>query len=186
MGIEALVADARRGSDGAFRELVDRTHGRIYRWALAQTGDPDDADDVAQGVLVKLLTRLSTYRGDARFSTWLYRVTRNASIEHLRKGRRRLAAEQRHVAQERLEATGPSVAERIEQSEQMEEIVAAFQRLPAGQRTVFDLVDLQGYAPKDVARMLDIHPVTVRAHLFKARRAIRSEVVDPRRRDGVQ
>src|SRR5439155_399133 len=78
--VAPLVRRAQGGDARARDELLRRCHATVYRWALVHTGDPDDADDVAQEVLVRLYTRLDRYGGRSRFTTWLYQVTRNAAI----------------------------------------------------------------------------------------------------------
>src|SRR5438552_15760104 len=86
--VAPLVRRAQSGDAGARDELLRCCHATVYRWALVYTGDPDDADDVAQDVLVLLATRLDRYAGRSRFTTWLYQVTRNAALGL----RRRLAS----------------------------------------------------------------------------------------------
>ena len=82
--LETAVADllprAQAGDAAARDELLRRCHGTVYRWALVQTGQADDAEDVAQEVLVRLYRYLGRYSGRARFTTWLYRVTRNTAL----------------------------------------------------------------------------------------------------------
>ena len=78
--VAPLVRRAQDGDAGARDKLLRRCHATVYRWALVYTGDPDDADDVAQDVLVRLATRLDRYTGRSRFTTWLYQVTRNAAL----------------------------------------------------------------------------------------------------------
>ena len=170
-----LIPRARRGDAGAFDELIRRCYQQIYRWALTHTGDRDEADDVTQEVLVRLHRSLRSYRGGSRFTTWLYRVTRNASMDLLRRG-----ARHKHLDLEDAEAE----ASEHDDDEQVDGLRTAtavrrvFDTLPAGQRQVFDLADLQGYAPKEIGEMLGMKPVTVRAHLCKARRAIRRRMLE--------
>src|SRR5690606_29812849 len=84
-----LVVRARAGDPDAFRRLARGVYGRIHRWALGRTGSPDDADDVAQTVLVRLHLKLGEYRG-GRFTSWLYRITASVAEELRRKRDRRV------------------------------------------------------------------------------------------------
>jgi len=175
--LESLVARAQHGETRAFDELARRCHGRIYRWALVATGDPDDADDVAQEVLVQLERHLGRFEGRSRFTTWLYQVTRNAATSlHRRRG-----AAQR--ASQALSPDAPSLGQSTHWIEDMEtaELVslvkALFQELPLRQREVFDLAELQGIPASEVAEMLEMNPATVRAHLLRARRTIRTRIL---------
>ena len=80
----ALLRRARGGDSSAFRQLVQRHHDTIHRWALAMTGDPDDADDVEQTALLRVHHALAEYRGVGRFRTWLYPIVRAAATDLLR------------------------------------------------------------------------------------------------------
>lgn len=178
-GLEQLVRQAQSGNEEAFRRLVARCHAHVYRWALVRTGDADDADDVAQNVLVRLSTHLGRYDGRSRFTTWLYRVTANAAGGFFRRG----AARRRMV--ERLEQWGAD--EGAGPADPLEQVHAAtvagvvrtfFNDLPARQREIVDLGDLQGFAPTEIADMLKMNPATVRAHLFRARRTLRARMLE--------
>ena len=174
---EELIARAQRGDPAAFRELVDRWYARIYRWAVGHVGDFDDADDVTQQVLVRLHLGLGRFRGGARFSTWLYQVTRNAALDiHRRQARRARAMERmQRLADAPAEAAGP-VAD-VEQREMLDAARAALARLPGRQREVFDLVELQGYEAHEAAGLLGVSAATARTHLFRARRAVRAAML---------
>lgn len=181
---EDLDALARRAVDGderAFEALVRGVHGRIHRWALARLGDPDDADDVTQAVLVRLHRKLDTWRGCGRVTSWLYRVTANECSSWRRRVARRLGRRERlrfedddHASSDRGEpAAGGTNAKEVARL-----VTHYFEALPDRQREVFDLVDLQGYAPAEVSEMLDLNPNTVRANLFKARHSIRARILE--------
>lgn len=175
--LESLVARAQGGDSRAFDELARRCHGRIYRWALVATGDPDDADDVAQEVLVQLERHLGRFEGRSRLTTWLYQVTRNAATSlHRRRGAAERASE---AARAEAPTMGPSAhwIEEMETAELADLVKAFFQELPLRQREVFDLAELQGIPAAEVADMLEMRPATVRAHLFRARRAIRARIL---------
>ncbi len=77
VGDAALVCRAQQGERAALEALVSRHQGWIYNLALRMVGSPEDAEDVAQEILVKLITRLSTFRGQSSFRTWLYRIVVN-------------------------------------------------------------------------------------------------------------
>lgn len=176
--LDALAGAARAGDRGAREELLYRTHAHAFRWALVHTGDPDDADDVAQEVLVTVHRRLDAFRGQARFTTWLYRVTQNAAAGfHRRRVSRwrtaRLAASE---GDDRGRERDP--AERVADAGLAELVREFFRDLPMRQRATFDLVDLQGYTPLEAAEMLGMKPATARAHLFKARRTIRARILE--------
>jgi RNA polymerase sigma-70 factor (ECF subfamily) len=148
----------------------------VYRWALSRTADPDDADDVTQEVLMRLEQTVGTYRGDSRFTTWLYRLTGNVAIDFQRGQTRRARLVERQSANSPDAVWGDRLSE-IHTSDVTRLVRIFFHKLPDRQREVFDLVDLQGFTPAEVGRMIDMKGTTVRAHLFKARRAIRRQII---------
>jgi RNA polymerase sigma factor (sigma-70 family) len=175
--VQHLVRRAQGGDDQAFEALVRWLYDRIYRWALVQTGDADDADDVTQEVLFRLHTKLRSYKGKSRFTTWLYQVTRNAVYEL---GRAR-STQQRF--REKLAHMEPEATRTTTLPAQPDNAVVAvirdlFEQLPSRQRQIFDLADLQGFTPSEIGGMLGMNPVTVRANLCKARRTIRSHLIE--------
>lgn len=177
--LEALVCSAQGGDREALERLVRRTYDRVYRWALVHTGDDDDADDVTQEVLVRLHTRLKSYRGGSRFTTWLFQVTRNAALELGRKKSRVTRLTERTGRLQEIERQEPmDKIEEMATASLADVVKALFRGLPDRQRQVFDLADLQGYSPSEIGEMLDMNAVTVRANLCKARRAIRARILD--------
>jgi RNA polymerase sigma-70 factor (ECF subfamily) len=175
-----LLDRARAGDEEAFAALAEAWHPRIFRWACGLLGDPDDADDVAQQVLVRFYTHLDGFRRSARLSTWLYQITQNAARDAVRRQRRRAGAVERMRTLAPPAATSPAPSFHVEQDEVVERARAAVACLPQRQRSVFDLVDLQGYAPQEAATMLGVAPATARVHLLRARRALRSALIDDR------
>jgi len=175
---EQLVRQAQSGNEEAFRRLVERCHTQVYRWALVRTGDADDADDVAQDVLVRLSTHLDRYDGRSRFTTWLYRVTANAAGGFFRRGAARRRMVERLAQRGADPDAGPADPLGQVHTADLSGLVKAFvDELPVRQREVLDLADLQGYAPSAIAEMLKIDPATVRAHLFRARRTLRARML---------
>ena len=180
-----LVDRARRGDETAFRRLVERHRDRIYRQALVQTGDADDAEDVTQEVLVRLHLGLAGFRSESKFETWLFTLTRNAAADFRNKQNRphRLAARMRELGGgEDGVASDPEG--RLEASLIGDQVRAFLAQLSERQRTVLDLVDLQGYPTGEVAEMLGMRPVTVRTHLMRARRALREELLGREQTEG--
>lgn len=174
--VDALVRRAQAGEEAARDELIRRCYDRIYRWALMRTGDRDDADDVTQTVLVRLYTHLDRYSGRSRFTTWLFRVTQNAANAlHRRSGARRRLADS--LEREPREPAGGDPIEKMHAASLADAVRAFFSELSAAQREVLDLADLQGIPQVEIAELLDMNPVTVRAHLFRARRTIRARML---------
>ena len=89
---EALVQAARSGDEGAFDALVRRYQDKVYGLALRLAGNPPDAEEVLQDAFLQAWQHLADFRGDAKFSTWLFRIATNAALM-LRRSRRRRATD---------------------------------------------------------------------------------------------
>jgi RNA polymerase sigma-70 factor (ECF subfamily) len=174
--IPSLVDGIRAGQPAAFERLVTRVHTRVRLWARRYTDDDDSAEDVAQEVLIGLQRRVHQFRGQSRFTTWLFAVTRSVALNHRRREERRseLRAEQPSAV---VSTTDDAIPDPDRQTLSML-ILGYFEALPPQQRRIFQLVDLQGLEPAEVARRLGMRQVTVRANLFKARRAIRAQMLE--------
>lgn len=173
-----LVDRAKRGDQDGLRELVTAAYPMVRRWALLRTGDPADADDLTQDVMIQIIRKLDGFRGDAGFSTWVYAVTRRAAAERARRARRRADVQADPRAVEAVTPRSPTdPAEEAERDDPGRVVRSGFLRLPLRQREVFDLVELQGLTASEAAARLGIEAVSVRAHLFKARRALRAHIV---------
>lgn len=173
-----LLRRARAGDRRALRELALAAYPLVRRWSLVRTGDPADADDLTQDVLVLMIQRLDTFRGSSRFTTWLYALARNAATDRLRRERRRARFRDDPRIVERTTADAEPGPEATADRDLLARMISDFfDELPERQREVFDLAELQGLPASEVAERLGIEPVSVRAHLFKARRTLRGRIL---------
>ena len=173
-----LAERAEKGEREAFGRLAGALRPLVCRWALVITGDPDDAEDVAQVVLMKTLESLERFDGRSKFTSWVYRIARNASLDHQRRKRRDLHLVHKLAAPAALEAPPmEDPLDEIEMKRTLRLIRALLGKLSTRQREVFDLVDLQGLKPGEAARLLDMNPNTLRVQLLRARRKMRREML---------
>jgi RNA polymerase sigma-70 factor (ECF subfamily) len=171
---EELIRLSVRGDRRAFDELVGATRERVVRIAFRVTGDLEDAQDVAQAVFLRLWQVLRRYDPARRFDAWLYRITVNAALDHLRRsGPKGWIQPLPDEASAALAVAGPT-----EESLDLKALEAAFLRLAARlapkQRAVFVLHEIEGLATAAVAEILGIRESTVRNHLHQARRSLRA------------
>ena len=172
-----LVREAGTGSAEAHGALAERYRGQVTRWAERVVKDPDEAEDVAQGILGSLVRRLASFRGESRFTTWLFRVTRNAALDRRRTDERRAAL--RLAAVEPQATTGEELPD-----VELAALVRSYDHeLTTREREVFRMVDLEGSEAVAVARRLGITPSTVRVLLARARGRIRSKMLDRHREE---
>jgi RNA polymerase sigma-70 factor (ECF subfamily) len=174
--LTTLVGRVRDGNGAAFEELARRVRDRVRRWARRLVPDGDDAEDVAQLVLVQMHERLDEFEGRSRFGSWLYRITRNVALERRRVDARRSALLARELSSVENE-TSPAPDDVTDIARIHRLITAHFDALPPRQREVFELVELRGLAATHVAARLGIDASTVRVLLLRARRTIRARLL---------
>jgi RNA polymerase sigma-70 factor (ECF subfamily) len=172
--LPGLVDSARTGDASAAERLIARVSARVRAWAQHFTDDADTADDVAQDVLISLDRRVRNFRGTSRFSTWLFAVTRNVALSKRRREQRRAELLERHAMLDVVSTADPIDPDA---SRLAALVLQYFDALPRRQRQIFELADILGMTPADIARELGMQQVTVRAHLFKARRTIRERML---------
>ena len=165
-----LIARTREGDERAFAALVERYHPIVVRWAIALSGDEDEAEDITQEVFVRVHRKLSSFRGDGPFDAWLYRITRRVAFRM-----RPTSAPLADGDADDVYLTDPGM--RVDRQRAVALIESIAVTLPMRQREVFMLCDLEGRTPAEVAAMLDMKDVSVRASLFKARAAIRRTIL---------
>jgi RNA polymerase sigma-70 factor (ECF subfamily) len=173
--IDAQLASlAAAGDDSAFTTLVTRYQPAVFRWSLMFANDPDEAEDIAQEVFVRAHSRLSQYRSDGSLEAWFYAITRRAANQMRRKGKRRARLALAPGARPAREVYTTDPGGRVDRERAAALIHEMFSKLPARQREIFDLIDLQGLTPAEVAERTGMKPASVRANLFKARSSIRA------------
>jgi RNA polymerase sigma-70 factor (ECF subfamily) len=180
---EALAARAAAGDDTAFETLVVRYQSRVFRLACRLTSETD-APDVVQETFLQVYRHLSAFRGDAQFSTWLYRIATNAGLMH-RRARARRPAEPlddflpRFDGDGKLDGTPDAlrivsrVDELLDRHVLAEKAQAAIERLPDLYREAFVLRDLEELSTAEVAQVLGVEPATIRQRVHRARLMVR-------------
>jgi RNA polymerase sigma-70 factor (ECF subfamily) len=175
-----LVVAARAGDQQAFEALVRATYADTYTLAYRLTGDEEDARDVVQESYLRAYRGLKRFRGDAQFTTWLYRITANCASTHL--GRR---AKHRHdeLADDALVAdTDPDVdpAARTDARATRDRLNLALQGLPPRLRAVVVLRDVYDLPHEAIAAELGISESAAKVRLHRARKKLRENLFPPR------
>lgn len=157
-------------------ERVFREHKpRVSRLALRMLNNESDAEDVTQDVFVQVVRKLATFRGEARLSTWLHRVTVHAALAHLRQRARSWAHTVRgpgHIAASPRRAAGP--VELALAAEQRGLVATAIEALPAPVRAVYVMADVEGEPAAAIAGALGLSTAAVKSRLHRARRQLRN------------
>lgn len=174
-GEQQLIQEAGRGNDRAFQSLVERHMKRTYNVAFSFVGDHDSAEDITQEVFVKVHSKLSSFRGESEFSTWLYRITLNLSLNYLKQRRNR---SERTV--ELMDHALENVVFHDGQTDSMDQrthIERALHELPTLQRAVVILRHLDGLSTRQVSQILKCSEGTVKTHLFRGLKRMRGKLL---------
>ena len=170
------VRRLQRGETEAFEMLVRRHEKTIFNLVYRMLGDYDEAAEVSQEVFLSAYRAIGQFRGDANFSTWLYRIALNHTSTRRKTLIRR---QQRNVAIEDTEPVRdlqPGPAETMEKKEIRERVQRALDNLEPDDATVILLRDLQDIPYEEVARLLEIPVGTVKSRLHRARQALKSQL----------
>jgi RNA polymerase sigma-70 factor (ECF subfamily) len=161
-----LIRQACDGDGSAIRALYERYAPRVYAVVRRIAGDDDLAQDYAQEAWIRAIRALPTFRGDARFSTWLHRIAVNSALQALR----------RSDTRRRREAPMPEavpIAPKLGDSLLEQRLEAAMDALPPGMRQVLILHDVEGYTHDEIGDALGVASGTSKSQLFKARARMR-------------
>ncbi|MGQ0742939.1 MAG: RNA polymerase sigma factor [Acidimicrobiales bacterium] len=171
-----LVAAAKAGDRKAFEALVRETEANVYTLALRLTANAEDARDVTQEAYLRAFRSLRRFRGDARFSTWMYRITANCASSHMSRRSRRRHEElidDEAPADERPEVNPEMMAE---VGSLRDQVNAALAELPPALRAVVVLRDVYDLPHGAIATELGISETAAKVRLHRARRKLRERL----------
>lgn len=174
--ISELVEEAQDGNHRAFEELVRRTYSDTYTLAFRLTGDEEDARDVVQETYMRVHKGLARFRGDAKFSTWLHRITANCANTFLsRRSRLRTETldEDSQIVDESLQR---DPAHRADVGDLRRQITEALRTLPPKLRTVIVLRDIYDLPHEAIADELGISESAAKVRLHRARKRLREHL----------
>lgn len=168
---EDLIEACRAGDPKALEDLVAACRDRVYSLAWHLGGSETLAGDIAQDVLVKLLTRVGQFRHDAEFTTWLYRIVANTAADYRRAGRRLRPVE------DAGEGTEPPMQERrYARAETAAHVRDALARLPARFRVPLVLRYMEGLSYEQIGQVLRVSPGTVASRLSRGQQRLGREL----------
>jgi RNA polymerase sigma-70 factor (ECF subfamily) len=178
-----LVREAQGGNRAAFEQLVHTHDQAVLRLAIRITGSPNDAQDIYQEAFLKVYMKLSGFRFECSFSTWIYRIVTNVCLDHLRKNRNRRGHSAIEVNVEGEEydllnqvsddrpANNPE--QQLFRRELRAHILCALQRLTPRERMVFELKHFQGLKLRTVGEILNTSEGSIKNSLFRATQKLR-------------
>jgi len=181
---QEVVVRARAGSERAYRELVRRYERPIFSLIYRMVRDRELAEDLAQETFVKALNALDSYRPEYKFSSWIFKISNNAAIDHLRRRELdtlSLEGSPHAATPDAVEATALQIGDRgetpldvVEAKELGGEIEQAIARLRPEYRQCILLRHVEGRAYEEIAEILDLPLGTVKTYIHRARNELRT------------
>ena len=173
-----IIEKVRRGDTNAFGYLVEKHQKLVYNLALKMLGNPEDAEDAAQEAFIKAYRSIESFRGDSKFSVWLYKLTNNVCLDMLRK--RREATVSLSVEDENgSDDTEIEIADArfspddvYEKKEMLEALRKGLSELDEEFRSVLVLREVNGLSYDEIGKVLNLDPGTVKSRIFRARKKL--------------
>ncbi len=180
---QKLISRARKGDDAAFEALIERYRAKIYAVCLRILCAEQDAQDACQEAMIKMYCSINRYNFRSNFSTWVYSITRNTALDHLRAVKR-----DRNDSYDELAEMGASMfvlddvtSEAVERSDLSAKVAELVNQLPKEMRICLILKDIDGYSCEDISAILKQPLGTVKSRLHRARNRLQELI----RKNGV-
>ena len=179
-----LIRKILSGNTNEFESLVLEHQKNVYNLALRMVGNPDDALDMAQEAFLKAYNSLGSFRGDSKFSVWLYRLTSNICIDFLRKSSRQQTLPLTFINGEddvqEIEISDIRFAPEteLEKKEFQEAIWSGLSALPEEYRRILILREINGMSYDEISQAVGIESGTVKSRLFRARKRLCAALTD--------
>lgn len=178
-----LIARARAGDSAAENELVERHYRNVFNLAFRLSGNYDDAQDIVIDAFVRVHNALPSFRGDANFTTWLYRIVKNVFLDERKKQRIRNHSSLEEMVEledssisRQVEDPKPGPQHNVERQERAEVIQAAVMSLPDNQRLMIGLYHFQHRSYEEIAEVMGLPIGTVKSRLNRARLALKNKL----------
>lgn len=166
------------GDVNAFEQLMNAHEKTVYNLALRTLGNPQDAEDLTQEAFLKAYRSLSSFRGDSKFSVWLYRIVSNLCLDYLRARSRRPAQsltvedDEGEVGELEIPDEHFSPEKLLDRKLTRESVQRGLASLPDDARQILLLRELKGLSYEEIADVLDLEPGTVKSRIFRARKKL--------------
>jgi len=166
------------GDVNAFEELVNAYETKVYNLALQMVGNKQDAQDVTQEAFIKAYNSLSSFRGDSKFSVWLYRIVSNMCVDYLRKKKKRgtfslsMEDDDGEDIQLDLPDLSQSPEEILQQKLTQDAVRRGLASLPPDSRQILLLREIQGLSYEEIGKALGLEIGTVKSRIFRARKKL--------------
>jgi RNA polymerase sigma-70 factor (ECF subfamily) len=174
-----LIQQLRAGDELAFKSLVENYQDLVYNTALGVVQNSEDAEDVAQEVFIQVFRSIDQFKGDARLSTWIYRITTTKALDHIRSRKRKkrfafitsLFGANDELIHDPVDFQHPGVA--LDRKEQAALLFRMIEQLPDNQKVAFTLHKTEELSYQEIADVMQLSVSAVESLLFRARQNLR-------------
>lgn len=168
--LEHIVERCRQGEDLAFEELFRTIRSDVYRIAVRTVGPDSELDDIVQAAFLEIFRSVHKFKGESKFSTWMYRVVANVSLQYLRK--RKTTPSPVDIGELANDLVSPDANPEVhsQQRERIEVVREILNEMVPKKRMVFLLHEVEGLNPDEIAERLGSSRFTVKSRLFYARK----------------
>lgn len=169
---EHLINKVIKGENNAYAVLVDRYKHMVYTLALKIVKNREDAEEVAQDTFVKAYSALNEFKGESKFSTWLYKIAYYRSLDYLKKNKRRVETSTIDISEEYNIASMDDALDGMEVKERVEIIKHAIQELPAADAVLITLYYFETLSMNEISKVMGIPANTIKVRLFRGRKRL--------------
>ena len=167
-----LIDKVIKGENNAYAELVDRYKQMVYTLAYKIVKNREDAEEVAQDTFVKAYNALNDFKGDSKFSTWLYKIAYYRSLDYLNKNKRRVETTKIDISEEYNIASLDDALDALEAKDRTEIIKHAIQKLPGEDSVLITLYYFETLSMNEISKVMGISPNTIKVRLFRGRKRL--------------
>ncbi|MSR64968.1 MAG: sigma-70 family RNA polymerase sigma factor [Verrucomicrobiae bacterium] len=179
-----LMLRVKEGDREAFRQLIERHQGSVIHFCHRSIGDRWEAEDVAQKVFLQMYKSAARYKPTAKFTTWMFTIVRNTTLNELRRRQRHQATSMDALSEETEESPGQqftdaraeSPSEEMQQQELQSKIQEAIQSLPENQRTAITLLRYEEMSYEGIAAVLDCSVSATKSMIHRARETLKEKL----------
>jgi RNA polymerase sigma-70 factor (ECF subfamily) len=177
-----LIEQLKQGDEAAFKTIVDTWQNMVYNTALGIVQNAEDAEDITQEVFVQVYQSISSFKGDSKFSTWLYRIAITKSLDHERRKKRKkrfafvksLFGEENEAAIHPPDFNHPGVV--LDKKEDAATLFSVISMLPENQKIAFTLHKLEGLSYQEVSEVMKTTVSSVESLMHRAKTNLRKNL----------
>ena len=172
-----IISRINAGNRSLYSQLVDRYKHMVYTAAIRMVKVKEDAEEIAQDTFLSAYKTLPTFRGDCLFSTWLYRITYNKSLDHLKKNKRKINIQSQDISEAFDIGYLDKKMYSLEQQDRIQMIKEAINKLPEDMGFIITLFYLEEYSLKEISEITSQSVNTLKVKLHRSRKRLISHLV---------